>query len=150
MKNILLIDSFGEVVYLASTNSEKASFSLPNTTAKEVSQEVYDQAKKAKGSYYQGDTLVKRPARPSPYHFWDKQNKVWVLDEVVRSTEESAETRAMRDRLLAESDWTDTLSFRERNGEAKYAEWQTYRQALRDITKQQKFPLNVSWPVSPT
>lgn len=149
MKYILLIDSFGEVVYLATTNSEEAVFSLPNTTPKEVSQEVYDQAKKAKGSYYQGDTLIQRPVRPSAYHFWNKENKVWVLDEVARNTEESAEARAKRDRLLTESDWTDTLSFRERNGEAKYAEWQTYRQALRDITSQQGFPLNIDWPVPP-
>ena len=35
--------------------------------------------------------------------------------------------------LLAASDWTDTLSAKTRLGDAKYDEWQVYRQALRDM-----------------
>ena len=55
--------------------------------------------------------------------------------------------RAKRDRLLAESDWvtiraTDT-------GDPVPTEWQTYRQALRDITEQSGFPDNVEWPQEP-
>jgi len=57
------------------------------------------------------------------------------------------EARAERDRLLTESDWvtiraTDT-------GNAVPTEWQTYRQALRDITKQTGFPENIDWPQIP-
>jgi len=29
-------------------------------------------------------------------------------------------------------------------------EWQTYRQALRDITEQTGFPENIEWPQEPT
>ncbi|KWH56291.1 phage tail assembly chaperone [Burkholderia cepacia] len=32
---------------------------------------------------------------------------------------------------------------------AQVTAWQTYRQALRDITKQPDFPLRVEWPTSP-
>jgi len=57
------------------------------------------------------------------------------------------EARAKRDHLLAESDWvtiraTDT-------GTPVPAEWQTYRQALRDITEQTGFPENIDWPEKP-
>ena len=57
------------------------------------------------------------------------------------------EARAKRNRLLADSDWvtiraTDT-------GTAVPTEWQTYRQALRDITEQTGFPENIDWPIKP-
>jgi len=57
------------------------------------------------------------------------------------------EARTKRDRLLTESDWvtiraTDT-------GTAVPTEWQTYRQALRDITEQTGFPENIEWPEKP-
>jgi len=57
------------------------------------------------------------------------------------------ETRAKRDRLLTESDWvtiraTDT-------GNPVPTEWQTYRQALRDITEQTGFPEEIEWPQIP-
>jgi hypothetical protein len=58
------------------------------------------------------------------------------------------EARAKRDRLLTKSDWvtiraTDT-------GDPVPTEWQTYRQALRDITEQTGFPREVTWPTEPT
>jgi len=61
--------------------------------------------------------------------------------------EPAKEARAKRDRLLADSDWvtiraTDT-------GTAVPTEWQTYRQALRDITEQTGFPENIDWPEKP-
>ena len=57
------------------------------------------------------------------------------------------EARGERDRLLTESDWvtiraTDT-------GDPVPTEWQTYRQALRDITEQTGFPEEIEWPQEP-
>lgn len=57
--------------------------------------------------------------------------------------------KAKRLRLLYESDWTDLLSAKTRLGDELYNQWQTYRQALRDITKQSGYPTNVEWPVPP-
>ena len=54
-----------------------------------------------------------------------------------------------RQSLLIASDWTDTLSARERLGEALYQQWQTYRQALRDVTSQPGFPADIVWPTAP-
>jgi hypothetical protein len=53
--------------------------------------------------------------------------------------------RAARDRMLAETDWTQ-------NGDVPQATkdlWMPYRQALRDITDQPDFPNSVVWPVPP-
>ena len=56
--------------------------------------------------------------------------------------------RASRASLLEKSDWTQLP-----NGPLtaeKQAEWQTYRQALRDITTQSGYPYTVSWPTKPS
>ena len=55
--------------------------------------------------------------------------------------------RAQRDRLLAETDWI-VIMHTER-GTNIPAEWELYRQALRDITGQAGFPHQVEWPVKP-
>ena len=51
--------------------------------------------------------------------------------------------RNRRDNLIKESDWR-AVSDRELE-----PEWKEYRQALRDITKQEGFPHDVEWPVDP-
>ena len=54
--------------------------------------------------------------------------------------------RAIRDGKLKESDWTqvgDSVL-----DPSLQAEWKTYRQALRDITKQTD-PFNITWPTTP-
>ena len=58
--------------------------------------------------------------------------------------------RSKRDRLLAESDWTDTLSAKTRLGDALYNAWQDYRQILRDVPQQPGFPWNIAWPEPPS
>lgn len=55
----------------------------------------------------------------------------------------------LRQSLLVSSDWTDTLSARDRLGETLYQKWQTYRQALRDVPAQPGYPASIVWPTSP-
>jgi hypothetical protein len=57
-----------------------------------------------------------------------------------------AEVRAKRTYLLAESDWTQLPDVPLATKQA----WAAYRQALRDITEQPGFPLEVVWPEPPT
>lgn len=55
--------------------------------------------------------------------------------------------RARRDQLLADTDW---LVIRAADtGTPMPAPWQQYRQALRDVTQQAGFPLDVAWPAPP-
>lgn len=57
------------------------------------------------------------------------------------------DVRALRDKLLAESDIQRKIS--EDTADGKAAEWKQYQQDLRDITKQPD-PDAVVWPVAPT
>lgn len=58
----------------------------------------------------------------------------------------SKEYRSHRNRLIAETDWVMLSDVNLPNID----EWLEYRQALRDITKQPSFPMDVLWPVKPT
>jgi hypothetical protein len=53
--------------------------------------------------------------------------------------------KIVRNLRLKESDWTQLPDVNLPN----LQEWVTYRQALRDITKQATFPQTVVWPVPP-
>ena len=54
--------------------------------------------------------------------------------------------RIKRNKLLSACDWTQVIDV----PAATSQKWATYRQALRDITGQQTFPVNVVWPIAPT
>lgn len=68
-----------------------------------------------------------------------------VTVEEVAQTEE--EIRSQRDRLLADTDWTQVLDA-PISAESREA-FRVYRQALRDITEQEGFPADVVWPEMP-
>lgn len=61
----------------------------------------------------------------------------------------SANVRAHRDRLLAETDWVVVMHTEK--GTNIPLEWETYRQALRDITSHVNFPYlaEEDWPTKP-
>ena len=61
----------------------------------------------------------------------------------------STEARTKRNQFLADSDWTQLPDARNAMGGDKAAEWDTYRQALRDITAQAGFPSEIEWPTKP-
>lgn len=52
--------------------------------------------------------------------------------------------RNSRDTMLSDSDWTQ-LS----DSPVDKALWATYRQALRDVSKQAGFPWKIEWPIKP-
>lgn len=58
------------------------------------------------------------------------------------------EARAKRARLLSESDWAMLPDVAKTLG-ARVTDWALYRQALRDISKQEHFPRRVQWPEKP-
>lgn len=67
-----------------------------------------------------------------------------TLDEAAeRRGEWAARARALRDHLLAGTDWMAA-------GDRVIAPaWRAYRQALRDISAQPGFPYTINWPVRP-
>lgn len=82
------------------------------------------------------------PEKPSEFHYFDFLTRSWTLnlDLVVSAV------RQRREALLAQSDWTQLPDVPLATKDA----WATYRQALRDITTQPGFPLDVVWPIPPS
>ena len=58
------------------------------------------------------------------------------------------EVRAQRDKLLAETDWTQVADAP--IDSATRSAMRVYRQLLRDVTEQEGFPTQVVWPEMPT
>ena len=69
------------------------------------------------------------------------------VDSEKLSSIRGKEARAKRDHLLTESDWVTIRAME--TGNPVPTEWQTYRQALRDITEQTGFPEDIDWPEKP-
>ena len=54
------------------------------------------------------------------------------------------EARLIRNQMLTASDWTQVA-----DAPVDQAAWAAYRQELRDVTNQETFPSEVTWPVAP-
>lgn len=54
-----------------------------------------------------------------------------------------------RNNLLSDTDWVELPSAANRLSPELMAEYETYRQALRDITQNPEFPVNINWPTLP-
>tara|TARA_B100000085_G_scaffold109342_2_gene99816 strand:+ start:39 stop:506 length:468 start_codon:yes stop_codon:yes gene_type:complete len=65
-----------------------------------------------------------------------------------QQTVATANARAQRDELLAQSDWT-VLADSPLSSDKK-TEWQTYRQSLRNIPESSGFPNDITWPTKPS
>lgn len=57
----------------------------------------------------------------------------------------AATARSKRNRLLAETDWTQAADVPQATKDL----WAPYRQALRDVPQQSGFPTEIVWPVKP-
>lgn len=88
--------------------------------------------------------VVDLPERPSKAYELDPETKTWVFNSVSFLNS----VRIKRNRLLAETDYTENFSFQAKLTEEKKQLWADYRQALRDITKQSELT-NLVWPVLP-
>jgi hypothetical protein len=96
-------------------------------------------------------TYSQRLVEETPTWFDDKWNQTWVVvnlseEEVAdRTVQKAEEVRAARNEELSKTDWVVLPDSPLENPRA----WLDYRQELRDISKQEEFPWNVSWPTSP-
>ena len=76
---------------------------------------------------------------PTPNHDWDGEKYILNVGKLIKLVTEH------RSVLLLSSDWTQLPDVPEATRDA----WTTYRQALRDITNQPTYPLDVIWPDPP-
>ena len=96
--------------------------------------------------YIENKTPVLIPDAPNDYSRFDHDTKQWVKNQT--DDQRWVLVKSNRVKKLEASDWTDTLSAKSRLGDELYQQWQTYRQALRDITTQAD-PFNITWPTPP-
>lgn len=68
-------------------------------------------------------------------------NPIYINDPL------AADAIKMRQTFLQNTDWTQTVD--SPLSPERKAAFATYRQALRDVTKQEGFPNNINWPPSP-
>lgn len=79
---------------------------------------------------------------------WAKHGVVYTEVEVQLTQEQlEQQVRLVRDRLLSDCDYYVMPDYP--SAEEGLAEVKAYRQALRDITKQEGFPTEVVWPEKP-
>ena len=64
--------------------------------------------------------------------------------KATKDAERASSVRDERNQKLAACDWTQIA-----DSTADKAVWATYRQALRDVTKQSGFPWTITWPTQP-
>tara|TARA_B100001079_G_scaffold217497_1_gene192640 strand:- start:1394 stop:1858 length:465 start_codon:yes stop_codon:yes gene_type:complete len=74
---------------------------------------------------------------------WYTKYSIKQQDKEPIDNQRAENVRIKRDQLIKGSDWR-AVSDRELE-----PEWKEYRQALRDITKQEGFPHDIEWPVDP-
>lgn len=78
---------------------------------------------------------------------WFTKYSVVDMDDEAKAAADTSQAKSMRDertKKLAETDWTQVA-----DAPVDKAVWATYRQALRDITKQETFPWDITWPDAP-
>jgi hypothetical protein len=78
------------------------------------------------------------PFTPDEEAARDAEEAAWIAAAADRS-------RERRNRLLAETDWTQTPDA----PQAVKDKWAPYRQALRDVPQQPGFFENIQWPAKP-
>lgn len=84
------------------------------------------------------------PADAGNRHYRELLEQGIEIAPYVEPAPTADQVRAERDRLLAESDWTQVA-----DAPVDQAAWATYRQALRDVPEQVGFPESVVWPERP-
>ena len=92
--------------------------------------------------YVENSLIIDLPKCPGSFYYVDWDTKTWKID--LFSLNESI--RSTRTSLLASSDWTQLPDVPIETKDS----WAIYRQALRDITDQPEYPLNVIWPDPPS
>lgn len=70
-----------------------------------------------------------------------------TIDEEARIAHIAEACRVERDRRLSLCDWTQVQDAH--LNDTAIVQWQSYRQALRDVPQQAGFPETVEWPESP-
>jgi Phage tail assembly chaperone protein len=143
MKSYACYDSSGKYIVVGICATDLTTYDIPDGCS------VFYGDVSIVSQYHNTETNIPAnkgsPPETDGYKF-NYASKSWGPDvEYLRY-----KNKFIRDQLLLDSDWTDTLSAKTRLGQELYDKWQTYRQALRDVPEQTGYPLNAVFPISPS
>ena len=125
---------------------------LGESTVKTLNDRIQDVSTILGKTYIKNDEIKQLPEKPSQFYVWNLKTESYVYSEDLYNqylNKLKTEVLRKRNSLLLNSDWTELPSALTRLGGTKIAEWQSYRQALRDITSQSGYPTDVIWPEQP-
>ncbi len=118
---------------------------LPTEKLKEYGWYSYRfvEAQKNENQYYDGSDFIIEENEVVEYQKVRNKTQQEITQEIESKW---ISIRYERNQLLSESDWTQLPDSPLTN--QKQTEWQTYRQALRDVTIQPN-PFTINWPTPP-
>jgi hypothetical protein len=126
---------------------------LPIISSEEAIISVPEYSYKIEDIYITVDNEVKiKPGSPNESSLFNTLTEQWEYSPELHAQyieRCTSNNQDIRSQLLGASDWTDTVSAQTRLGDLLCQAWQDYRQALRDITLQPTYPLDVIWPIAP-
>lgn len=141
----------GEIDSVGSTDTEILPFDVPSGYA---SMQGYGSnpthyVQDGEILEYTIEQQIEKTNKPSYKCTWSNSTFTWADARTTEEKNSDAEGMAIskRDMLLTQSDWVVVRAIDQ--GTSIPTDWQTYRQALRDITNQSGYPTNVVWPVAP-
>jgi hypothetical protein len=142
-------DADGNITAVINTQQQADGIEVDEAMAAHISPLTHHVAIGGLVTYGIADAASKAD-RPRHAIKWDNAAMQWVMpyDIDEKRTSDAISTAASeRALLLGETDWLVIRSM-ETGGEVP-APWTAYRQALRDITQQPGYPLNIVWPERP-
>ena len=152
-------------MYIKLTNGTPTTYTIgqlrkdnPNTSfPKNIPDELLAEFDVFPATFAEMPTYAERTQTIAQNETATQVNGAWVYGWTVadKTAEEIAaydtakgmSIRSQRDELLASCDWMVIKAFE--GGTTVSAEWATYRQALRDVTAQDGFPHEITWPNKP-
>lgn len=137
--NILYEKSTGKIVSVCNTSMQPTAIEAATASGElEITQ---GEGVLPATHYVLNGVLITIPDKPSEHHVFSYDTKAWVLNAAAQLQY----VLQQRETLLTNSDWTQLpdvpLGTKDK--------WIPYRQALRDITEQSGYPLEVCWPNKP-
>lgn len=141
----------GEIDCCGTTETDILPFDVPNgyaTMQGYGSNQTNYVANNAIQNYTTQQQITKAN-KPTYKSAWSNTTFTWNDTRTSEQQNTDAENQviATRDVLLDQSDWIVVRAVDQ--GTPIPTDWQTYRQALRDVTKQPGYPTNIVWPVAP-
>lgn len=137
--NATIYDQSGRIVRVVSATQEVVELNV------QPGQSYIEGQGRPDDQYVKNGEIVDMPPKPSEDYVFDYASKSWMFDT------QGATNRALfkRNTLLADGPdrinplWWASMT------PAQQTAWESYRQALLDITNQPGFPMTIDWPNKP-